>query len=52
MSHEVLFSITVYRSGELRIEGHGRQEKLPEILRMIALAIEGGATVLREIDED
>lgn len=45
---EVLFCITLYRDGRLRIDGKPRTERLPEILRMIALSIESGATVLEE----
>lgn len=48
MSHDYLFSITLYLDGSLRIDGHGRRQALPEILRMIALALENGATTLTE----
>jgi ribonuclease HIII len=41
-----LFSIIVYRSGHVQINGHGRREALPEILRMIAQALETGELVL------
>lgn len=47
---EVLFSITVYRDGQIRIGGHGREQALPGILRIIAEAIEAGAVALREED--
>lgn len=45
---EVLFSITLYRDGRIRISGKPRRDRLPEILRMVAEAIETGATVLDE----
>lgn len=43
-----LFGITVYRDGTVRINGHGRREALPEILRMIADALESGELVLEQ----
>lgn len=46
MDHDYLFSITLYRDATIRIGGHGRREALPDILRMIALSFENGATVL------
>lgn len=49
---EVLFSVTVYRTGEIRIDGHGRREALPEILRIVASSIEAGVTILSEYDDD
>jgi hypothetical protein len=52
VSHDYLFSITLYRDGSLRIDGHGRRQALPEILRMIALALENGATTLTEYGGD
>jgi hypothetical protein len=52
VSHDYLFSITLYRDGSLRIDGHGRRQALPEILRMIALALENGATTLAEYSDD
>ena len=48
---EVLFTVTLYRDGQIRIGGHGRTNALPDILRMIAEAIEGGELVLHEEDE-
>lgn len=45
-----LFSITLYRDGQLRIDGHGHRERLPDILRMIADSLEAGATVLNSED--
>jgi hypothetical protein len=50
--HEFLFSVTLYRDGAIRIDGHGRRHALPDILRMIALSIENGATVLGEWTSD
>lgn len=52
MSHDYLFSITLYRDGSLRIDGHGRREALPDILRMIALSLENGATTLSEYADE
>ncbi len=52
MSHEYLFAITVYRNGRIAIDGKGRHEALPEILRMIALSLEDGRTPLSEYDPD
>jgi ribonuclease HIII len=49
--HEFLFSVTVYRDGTLEINGHGRHEALPDILRMIAQSLENGSTRLG-VDED
>jgi hypothetical protein len=48
---EVLFSVTLYRDGQIRVDGHGRRDRMPEILRMIADSLEAGATVLSEEDE-
>lgn len=45
---EVLFSVTVYRDGQIRISGHGKHAMMPSILRRIADSIEAGATVLHE----
>lgn len=45
-----LFSVTLYRDGTLRIDGHGRRQALPDILRMIADSLESGATTLGEWD--
>lgn len=46
-----LFSVTVYRDGTLRVNGHGRREALPEILRMIAEALEDGRIVFDGDDD-
>jgi hypothetical protein len=48
---EVLFTLTLYRDGQIRIDGHGRKDRMPEILRMIADSLEAGATVLSEDDD-
>lgn len=45
-----LFSVTLYRDGQLRIDGHGHRERLPDILRMIADSLEAGHTVLSHDD--
>lgn len=45
---EVLFSVTLYRDRTIAIGGHGRYSAIPDILRMVAEAIESGATVLTE----
>ena len=50
--HNFLFSVTLYRDGTIRIDGHGRHDAMPAILRMIADSIEAGATVLSSYDED
>lgn len=50
--HNFLFSVTLYRDGSLRIDGHGRRQALPEILRLIATSIESGATVLGTLSGD
>jgi hypothetical protein len=52
MDHEYLFSITMYRDGTLRIDGKGRRDALPDILRMIALSLEAGHTALTEYGDD
>lgn len=49
---EVLFTVTVYRDGRIRVGGHGRHEAMPKILRLIADSIEAGATVLHEDEGD
>lgn len=46
-----MFSITVYRDGTLRVNGHGRREALPDILRMIAEGLEDGQIVF-DIEDD
>lgn len=52
---EVLFSVTLYRDGSIAVGGKPKsgtlQSTLPEILRMIALSIEDGSTVLNEEGE-
>jgi hypothetical protein len=40
---EVLFTLTLYRDGQIRIDGHGRKDRMPEILRMIASLLDAGA---------
>jgi hypothetical protein len=45
---EVLFALTVYRDGQIRVEGKAWLGSMPEVLRTIAEAIESGATVLSE----
>ncbi len=49
---EVLFSITVYRDGQIRVSGRPARgtyaEALPAVLRTIAEAIEAGAVLLTE----
>lgn len=47
-SFEYLFSLTLYRDGQLRISGRPDPAQLPSILRMIADSIEAGATIMEE----
>lgn len=47
-----LFSITLYRDGQLRIDGHGHRERLPDILRLIADSLEAGHTALSHDESD
>lgn len=53
---EVLFSITIYRDGQIGVAGRPvrgtLQQKLPAVLRMIADSIEDGATLLSEDEDD
>lgn len=49
---DYLFSVTLYRDGQIRIDGHGRHENMADILRMIALSIESGATILNEYGDN
>jgi len=49
---ELLFSVTLYRTGEIRFDGRGRTEAIPDILRIVALAIESGATILTEYGDE
>lgn len=51
---EVLFSLTVYRDGNVTLGGTPRgpvRVALPEVLRTIALAVEDGALVFDEEGE-
>ena len=52
---DVLFSLTVYRDGRVRVTTANGQRATPYLaatLRDIALAIEAGVLVLSEYDED
>lgn len=51
MTSKRLFAITLYRDGQLQIDGRGREDKLPEILRIIADALEAGQTKLGIVDD-
>lgn len=42
----VLISVTLYEDRTIYIDGRARAEKIPVILRIIADAIESGATLL------
>jgi hypothetical protein len=49
--HEFLFSVTVYRDGQIRVDGKGNHAAMPSILRLIAASLENGSTVLGEYDD-
>lgn len=52
---DVLFSLTVYRDGKVRItsaNGNRATHHIAATLRDIALAVEAGVLVLSEYDED
>lgn len=51
----VLFSLTIYRSGQVRLTTHnGRRDPalIAATLREIALAVESGALILSEYDDE
>lgn len=47
-----MFSVTLYRDGQIRIDGKAKQEAIPDVLRLVARALEDGQTVLSEYDEE
>lgn len=49
---QVLFSLTLHRDGTIEISGRPREGAIPDILRMIAAALESGALTLRGVSGD
>ncbi len=47
---EPLFSLTLYPDGTLAIDGHGKEDRLPDILRVIAEALESGTTRMARLE--
>lgn len=52
---DVLFSLTIYRDGRVRLTTHNRRRDpalITATLRDIALAVESGALILSEYDDE